>query len=625
MAEEEEYDGFGDGADDGTPKTVPNTTAKIGINSRASSKIATLGRGIKLPGMGAMMGGGGKMPTVNGRPLSMAVPSGLEDQLHLLDGRGGGAGDVEHDDAPQKEEEELERMANPQVTGDAAAEKMAKMMRMAQMSRGIMVGPGLGLAGVMGGKKAVPKVDLEAPYSEHKPGSAVAAKYGTSSPKPTRSATGPNAPRGFRLPMPGDAGPKKAGGAGGAAGEAKKGGIGGLAAAIANTSAGKASADASASGGGSGRSTPKAPGSPRVGGRSEIRCVGAGSGGVEEMRAKLNEGTVQWGLLRFSIGSGTFQRNKMLLIHFNGDSCSGLNRAKLNSHGDKAKAAFGDTNAKLTMGEASECDLDNIFQETKATFGADDIGNFSIGDMKADYEKMLTSTRAKAIEAMLAGGDGDAPKRKTAKEMGVTGEKALELVRKPMGPFNWALFTPDPANLELWDAGSLSVAEMQTLLPDDQVLCGLVRMGFGTGKFRRTKWVSIWWVGSKVSAVKKGQMLGSGKDQVIRKINSGGITLEGATVDDVSVDEVIDKVKRSAIIDGDDVDGIGGARDAGADPFSMDAYYAALEEEIKGNAAFFGEKVDGDDGRSFGLQSTVKEVRAADGKQNWCLVEAVAV
>lgn len=87
--------------------------------------------------------------------------------------------------------------------------------------------------------------------------------------------------------------------------------------------------------------------------------------------------------------------------------------------------------------------------------------------------------------------------------------------------------------------------------------------------------------------------------------------------------KVIDKVRRAAIIDGDDVDGIGGARDAGADPFSMDAYYAALEEEIKGNAAFFGEKTD-DAGRSFGLKSTVTEVRATDGKKNWCLVEAVS-
>lgn len=92
------------------------------------------------------------------------------------------------------------------------------------------------------------------------------------------------------------------------------------------------------------------------------------------------------------------------------------------------------------MGEKAECDLDNIFRETKAVFAGDDIGNFSIGDMKADYEKMLASTRKKAIEAMLAGDDESAPKRKTAKEMGVSGEKALELVRKPMGTFRVLLF-----------------------------------------------------------------------------------------------------------------------------------------------------------------------------------------
>jgi hypothetical protein len=44
--------------------------------------------------------------------------------------------------------------------------------------------------------------------------------------------------------------------------------------------------------------------SPRIGGRAVIRCTGAGSGGVDEMRAHLNEKTVMWGLLRFTIGSG---------------------------------------------------------------------------------------------------------------------------------------------------------------------------------------------------------------------------------------------------------------------------------------------------------------------------------
>lgn len=81
-------------------------------------------------------------------------------------------------------------------------------------------------------------------------------------------------------------------------------------------------------------------------------------------------------------------------------------------------------------------------------------------------------------------GDEETAKRKTAKEMGISAEQALELVRKPMGAFNWVLFMPDPAKLELFDAGSLSVPEMNQVLPDDEVICGLVRLGFGTGKFR---------------------------------------------------------------------------------------------------------------------------------------------
>ena len=70
---------------------------------------------------------------------------------------------------------------------------------------------------------------------------------------------------------------------------------------------------------------------------------------------------------------------------------------------------------------------------------------------------------------------------------------------------------------------------------------------------------------------------------MLRKTNSSGLVIEGADSDDVSLEAIVDKVKRAAVIDGDGVDGIGGARDAGADPFSMDAFYAALEEEIQAN------------------------------------------
>ena len=54
--------------------------------------------------------------------------------------------------------------------------------------------------------------------------------------------------------------------------------------------------------------------------------------------------------------------------------------------------------------------------------------------------------------------------------------------------------------------------------------------------------MSIWWVGEKVSAVQKGKLLGSAKDSMIRKTNAGGLVLEGASKDDVSLEEIIDKV-----------------------------------------------------------------------------------
>lgn len=83
-----------------------------GARKRAPSmKIATLSKGIKLPGMGS--------------------------DLSILDGRGGAAGDVEYEE--DTEAAELERMGNLEKTDkQKLADKMAKMLRSSQLSRGIM-------------------------------------------------------------------------------------------------------------------------------------------------------------------------------------------------------------------------------------------------------------------------------------------------------------------------------------------------------------------------------------------------------------------------------------------------------------------------------------------------------
>jgi hypothetical protein len=107
----------------------------------------------------------------------------------------------------------------------------------------------------------------------------------------------------------------------------------------------------------------------------------------------------------------------------------------------------------------------------------------------------------------------------------VSSHVALQAVREPLGPCTWVLFGPSEAGKELQfiNAGSLSIngalralararsatrprpphspapaappprrpAECVKWLKDDENYYGLLRMGFGEGRFRRTKWCGI--------------------------------------------------------------------------------------------------------------------------------------
>lgn len=120
-----------------------------------NSKVATIGRGIKLPGM-------------NGRPLSIAQAM----SEGLIDGRGGAAGNVDFEEDWDAREKRLAEESKAKAGAPSnPQDRLAKMLQASQLSRGITTDHrALGLASVMGGLKAVPKVKMNAPYSEHAPG-----------------------------------------------------------------------------------------------------------------------------------------------------------------------------------------------------------------------------------------------------------------------------------------------------------------------------------------------------------------------------------------------------------------------------------------------------------------------
>lgn len=51
---------------------------------------------------------------------------------------------------------------------------------------------------------------------------------------------------------------------------------------------------------------------------AKLKVIGAGTGGLDEMREKVNDGTVQFALCRFAFGRGTFKRNKLIFMTING-------------------------------------------------------------------------------------------------------------------------------------------------------------------------------------------------------------------------------------------------------------------------------------------------------------------
>jgi Cofilin/tropomyosin-type actin-binding protein len=280
----------------------------------------------------------------------------------------------------------------------------------------------------------------------------------------------------------------------------------------------------------------------------------------------------------------------------------------------EVKSQCGEVHAEVQIESKDGCTVDHFVEVLSKSMVMDSGGKFSISKIKEDYEAMIA--RSKTADA----GGGDILKRaektrKTAAEMGsVKAEKVLEAVRKPLGPFNWALFRAGTAKaLDFFNAGSMSVMEMQKWLKDDEVLVGLLRMGFGTGKLRRVKWICVHWSGDKVSPVKRGRAVAATKD-LARALEPFSLTISASSAEDLSLAAIIDKVRRSVVVDGE-------SHDADKDGFSIEEFLKSLREETAASADFFGDAAPAVPGE-IPLAETVADIRDPDGKGvNWMLLQ----
>lgn len=87
-----------------------------------------------------------------------------------------------------------------------------------------------------------------------------------------------------------------------------------------------------------------------------------------------------------------------------------------------------------------------------------------------------------------------------------TFDQILQMVQRPLSSFNWLLAEPNPEEPTIFAAGGGSLPELNDALDDTKVLYGYVRLAFGTGQFRRTKWMFLRWSGEATPVMKRAQV-----------------------------------------------------------------------------------------------------------------------
>lgn len=357
---------------------------------------------------------------------------------------------------------------------------------------------------------------------------------------------------------------------------------------------------------------------------SKFECVARGSDAVDNAFPKLDDTRVQFMYIKFPVGSGTFKRNKFLYVHFVGPKCGIVKRGKWNAELGNILSLFGSPTG-IEVDNREVLNFGYLVSQMKKVFVADD-GSFSIDKLQEEYNRRIAEEAAKsAVASNLSSNSANEPtspirKRKLAVELGLTCDSVLKAIREDMGPINWAVFQPDPKKLTFIEGGSGGVFEMFEHLPDDKVVFGLLRMAFGTGRFRRTKHIFFQFIGDSVGPVAKGKANVLNSDMAaLLTPHQADIRLMGKS--DLTPEGIIEKVKSVFTVDNiESPAGEGKATKKAA--LTAEEYIQSLLEEQQRASKFYNEPevidhVSAVTTVGFDVAETIREIQKEEGGFAW--------
>lgn len=347
-----------------------------------------------------------------------------------------------------------------------------------------------------------------------------------------------------------------------------------------------------------------------------------GAGGIEELAEVLPEddSKVLFGLVTCIIGSGTFARTKYVMINLSGAHCPPIRRMKNTELKPEAGMVLGLDAVEFAAEERSTVSMDALLELLLRVCVSDNgTAEVTAASLRADLEEQ--ARRAKAELRQRRESESMAPYLgpRTLVAMGkrLPVAEVLRLVHKPTGPLNWMLID---AGMQLIEAGGGSVREMAQFLKPTEVAFGMLRMGFGSGQFKRNYWLFIHWAGEAGSMTVRGKANAS-LERCKAALQPTQIDFFGATKEEVTVDVFIEKVARYCAVDGDT------ARSETA--LTYEAFMEALKEDQQkleeefGLDSAGGQPLDETDFSSLDVREAVRSVRDTNDPFNWLVIQPV--
>jgi len=319
----------------------------------------------------------------------------------------------------------------------------------------------------------------------------------------------------------------------------------------------------------------------------EWKVLGYGELGIDEMSGFIPDGdaAVVFGVVSISIGSGKFSRTKNVFINFAGKNCPGAQRGLAIQKLGIAHQLLGQTHCDVNFDEKEEVTLAGIFNQVGNLFVSDNLDvdsrfseKWTFEEMQIMYQKEIEKKRQEYESRILNSQIMPPPIPKKVDRI----QEILNLIHEDMSWVNWALFKPTAKKLKLYHEDSFgggTIYAMRKHLSENEVLFGLLRMSFGVVPYRRSHFVMFTWVGNKIKRVKRGKLIAK-KPRMYEMLQPHNIHIELINIDQVTVENIITRVRNIVTIDGED--------DESAEIVEaklIEEFEKALAEEEAANAA----------------------------------------